>query len=383
MQQGTSSRKSSLLKTNSSRKGVNFDGASEVESPRPTKSRATTPIGRRNRRVATIDPNTKITDVSRMPKSSSKVVVPERDKIFNFRCEGTIGGDSQLNGKRVEWRATFDRPVEQFIYPSLQRYDVETYEEKVKKHEQMHGKKHLINYVSPVNSPRSLPPSLSPRSPIVKYQESLNRIKLEPLPDELLPPFNENIMYIHAPKWSLRLMGEDTKQETVNPQGYTSTIEEINVEGERYLKQQIKEHYANIEKERLERERLGSAGFNIRRRAIGHIEVGPNLDSANGLVSGLSRANKHIRLSYVRLIVAFSRWFCDWFMYGPQYSGLKKRGRQTELQAAVQVHAKQPLNASESMVFNRLRRDLMKTVPNTHRHLLDGIHYYKVSTIHP
>ena len=58
-----------------------------------------------------------------------------------------------------------------------------------------------------------------------------------------------------------------------------------------------------------------------------------------------------------------------------------KQQRQKEVQAAVLAHAVTSEHDSEVASFNNLRRDLLNTVPKSHTHLLDGIHYYRVSSI--
>ena len=43
-------------------------------------------------------------------------------KMYEFACSGTNGRDgSILNGRTLEWKASFELPLEEFVYPSLQR----------------------------------------------------------------------------------------------------------------------------------------------------------------------------------------------------------------------------------------------------------------------
>ena len=47
-------------------------------------------------------------------------MVPKR--IYSYKCGGTLA-NGNLCGKSVEWKVVFDKPIEQFIYPSLQLFD--------------------------------------------------------------------------------------------------------------------------------------------------------------------------------------------------------------------------------------------------------------------
>jgi hypothetical protein len=43
-------------------------------------------------------------------------------KMYEFACSGINGRDgSCLNGRSLEWKASFELPLEEFVYPSLQR----------------------------------------------------------------------------------------------------------------------------------------------------------------------------------------------------------------------------------------------------------------------
>jgi len=51
----------------------------------------------------------------------------EARRVYNYKCNGILTSGN-LSGKQVEWKAVFDKPIEQFIYPSLQlleQYDNE------------------------------------------------------------------------------------------------------------------------------------------------------------------------------------------------------------------------------------------------------------------
>jgi hypothetical protein len=51
-------------------------------------------------------------------KTTDKKLKP--DKIYRFQCNGYLDHGTDKPCKKVEYKAEYDRPVEEFIYPSLQ-----------------------------------------------------------------------------------------------------------------------------------------------------------------------------------------------------------------------------------------------------------------------
>ena len=52
-------------------------------------------------------------------------------RVYKFTCSGQNSKkDSTLNGRNLEWKATFDLPIEEFAYPSLQRYQYDALEDR-------------------------------------------------------------------------------------------------------------------------------------------------------------------------------------------------------------------------------------------------------------
>jgi LPS O-antigen subunit length determinant protein (WzzB/FepE family) len=51
-------------------------------------------------------------------KSADKKLKP--DKIYRFQCQGYLDHGTDKSCKKVEYKAEYNRPVEEFIYPSLQ-----------------------------------------------------------------------------------------------------------------------------------------------------------------------------------------------------------------------------------------------------------------------
>jgi hypothetical protein len=195
----------------------------------------------RSRRMAQINPDVKIIDITRPTRGiGEKKKVANRGEIFKFDCEGDIVAHSNVgtsavnnNGdvkRHVKWHATFDRPIEQLIYPSLQRFDNEAYEEKRKVYKQLHGNHELSvgvattltntagsasikpSITSPglVKSPKSSTQASATSSATVQpslphqysYQEN-HGIKLDLLPEAA--NFPSDFMFIHTPKWTVEV----------------------------------------------------------------------------------------------------------------------------------------------------------------------------------
>jgi hypothetical protein len=202
----------------------------------------------RSRRMAQINPDVKIIDITRQTRGGigEKKKVVNRGEIFKFDCEGDIvahtnnigSSNNGLNNsgdvkRHVKWHATFDRPIEQLIYPSLQRVDNEAYEEKRKVYKQLHGNHELSvgvatsltntagsssikpSITSPgiAKSPKSstqatatsttaVQPSSAPERHQYSYQEN-HGIKLDLLPEAANLP--SDFMFIHTPKWTVEV----------------------------------------------------------------------------------------------------------------------------------------------------------------------------------
>lgn len=183
--------------------------------------------------------------------ATQNFVVPDSDKVFNFKCSGELGGDSIIAGKHVEWKAKFDRPIEELLYPSLQRFDISGYEKKVAQ-AQAQTKK----------VPEPLEPlsvnGTSTKSPMRTRQSSqheIEPIRLEPIPKHLLPT-SEDVMFVHAPQWSVRVTEPSrpgTAGTTITEEGtlvYNSLSEEIDIEGEKFLRDKMKASITDQEDER-------------------------------------------------------------------------------------------------------------------------------------
>lgn len=248
--------------------------------------------------IASVDTSSKPAEVviPRAARSNAaKFVVPDSDKVFGFKCSGEIGGDSLVAGKRVEWKAKFDRPIEELIYPSLQRFDFADYEKK-----QRYRHKQLNEHNGSAKTPSNIK--------YFNHHELDHQIRLDPIPAHLLPA-NQEIVYVHTPQWTVKL-GESPKR----PRSRTNTKdflrddassaasasgldakmafadigEELEMEGERYLRNRMRASIVEREEDRQRREKLALgflAGLS-RRPAIDMqpVNLTPN-DDANVLVS--------------------------------------------------------------------------------------------------
>lgn len=246
---------------------------------------AESPAGNTKRKSST-DGTSKSPELARTIRSSTgKNGVPDSDKVFNFKCSGEIGGDSLVAGKRVEWKAKFDRPIEELIYPSLQRFDIAGYEKKVQ--QRQNGANKMNDHHGSAKTPS-----------MIKYfnnHETDSQIKLEPIPAHLLPA-NEEIVYIHTPQWTVKLGDTvrsrantaDTANALADTPKFASITEEIDIEGERYLRERMRASIAEREEEKKRKEKL-AMGFLLglnRRVAVDlqPVSLDP-LDNAKNLVS--------------------------------------------------------------------------------------------------
>jgi len=193
------------------------------------------------RRAVFTDPplNSHLSRTDPSTKSTEKLVaIPDTDKVFKYSCSGLIGGNSDLTGKHIEWKATFDRPLEHLIYPSLQRF--EAYEAKSKSPKRSYG----------LGDVRMAPSHIHSLDPIVADK----------------PPVHEDAVYLFTPKWTMTIKEVDKPVEHAS---HSSTSDTIETEGERYLREQTREKAAKIAE--LRRKELASSASGARRRREGMV----------------------------------------------------------------------------------------------------------------
>ena len=268
--------------------------------------------GGRSRRITNINPNFKMTELTEVRLDSRQKPLKAPQNAYAFHCGGDLS-----SGKHVEWNATFDKPLEQLIYPSLQRFDMKAYEEKKKNHYRMHGYDSLEAGKVP-------------------------NIQLDPVKITKVDPLDDQKMFLHTPTWTVKITAatpqftttvrtrtatEDStrlRDRTVTEDSirtktlsrttsteeadtadvieeivttYASLASEIEIEGEKYLRQKMKEKYQqSLRNEEIERELLQDEGTptagaaNAERRRLrkrGTLIKPVDLENADLLVSFL------------------------------------------------------------------------------------------------
>lgn len=118
-----------------------------------TSSDASLPYYDKNRRRhGKMDHNVNITEIQRVVRTPAKERVRYEDinrkELYHFECRGDLAPtNGDVERKQITWKATFDRPIEQLIYPSLQRFNNIEYDEH-KKIQSRYGDKSDISFVS-------------------------------------------------------------------------------------------------------------------------------------------------------------------------------------------------------------------------------------------
>lgn len=180
-------------------------------------------------------------------KTTDKLVtIPDTDKIFKYSCSGLIGGKSDLTGKHIEWKATFDRPLEHLIYPSLQRF--EAYETKSKSPKRPYGLADVRMGSLHTYSPDPIATIGGDKPPSAAAAAAVH----------------EDAVYLFTPKWTMSLKDVDKPAEDA---ASSDTSDAIETEGELYLRVQTREKAARISEQRLKD--LASSASGARRRREG------------------------------------------------------------------------------------------------------------------
>lgn len=302
--------------------------------------------------------------------ATPKFVIPDSDKVFNFKCSGELGGDSIIAGKRVEWKAKFDRPIEELLYPSLQRFDIAGYEKKVAQ-SQAQTKR--------ISEPIELQSGTSAKSPSrvrLQSHHETEPIRLEPIPKHLLPA-SEDVMFVHAPQWSVKVSESSrpgTAGTTITDDGnlvYDSLSEEIDIEGEKFLRAKMKASITEQEDDRKRKAQIARG-----------VLVGLNRSSSSdiqytqqpGEYDALERANQLVRLVLFDYAVIVSRKLAKsrilyqclkpigviihstftMFLPFSQYASLLKQSEEKEqLAHMLRRNSKETIYESEIAGFNR------------------------------
>jgi len=185
---------------------MSSDGGSPERKSIHRKSKVNGPGFGRQRRITPINPNIKITEITRLVKSEEserkKIVIPNRSEIYHFVCEGDMDDDKKKDfvetdskKRHIKWSASFDKPIEELIYPSLQRFDNKQYEERRKMYEKLHGHRLYEN-----SSMSSLPNGSNSKA---APNNNTANIKLDLLPEA--QNLRSDMMFLHTPKWSVEI----------------------------------------------------------------------------------------------------------------------------------------------------------------------------------
>lgn len=146
------------------------------------------------RRITQVDPNVQISEIVSIPtRTHANRKKLNRSELYHFECEGDLkvsGSDDKLH---VKWDAKFDRPIEQLIYPSLQRFDNESFEKKRQQYRNLHGSNNeFVAHVSrSIGEPGHVPDH---------FYEGL-QLDFIKGGDEV----QDNILFLYPPKWNVQL----------------------------------------------------------------------------------------------------------------------------------------------------------------------------------
>jgi hypothetical protein len=158
------------------------------------------------RRVTNINPNIKISDITdvtrQVERSYQKAKIPKPDYAYKFQCSGEIGGDRTISGMHVEWSATFNKPVEQLIYPSLQRFDLTTYDQQRKQQHKLHGHNDT-HFVGSSNAEH-----------IESNGQSVTLLRQISSDIDRHTGIEDQKMFIHTPTWTMKLSGVSNNNAT-------------------------------------------------------------------------------------------------------------------------------------------------------------------------
>eukprot|EP01038_Epipyxis_sp_PR26KG_P005255 gene5255-7303_t len=324
------------------------------------------------RRITNINPNLKLADVvSSRPSTANSAASGSNDmtdlddpnyfanrrklkadKSYKFKCGGAIEKAQTLTGKSVEWSATFSKPMEQLIYPSLQRFDNEEYKQKKKFYEKLHGRTldglmRLPSYSS--NSISSHPVSIENYDDSIEVDYYTNQSKL----DAHLQ-VNHQKLFLITPNWTAKITDTEKRDESNNNiEAMTVSIsDEIEQKGESYLRKNLKESY--VTKIRKENEAL-----------LNNTVTEISVDSFQ-----IKMQNIRKKASDIPQVVAYD-----------ENSAENLYATMVKLHNAIDTKSVRPIKLSETSneenAFAAQTKELKGKVPIEHEHLHDGILYYR------
>ena len=245
--------------------------------------------------------------------------------------------NNPLQGTHVEWEANFDRPIEQLIYPSLQRFDPSVH--KKKKDTLLHQIMSGI-YSDHVNEQNTSTPT--------SYHDSNH------LPTYEVEPISSNIeqkMFLVSPKWTIKLSHDNVIRKTLTEKNLKATdkslIDEIDIDGESYLREKLKlEHMEKLKQDQMEKDLAQSIS-----NTLSIVEI----RRARKILQNSNNDNPSLEV-YSSIV------------------GSRSNSSQRDLSLPKKLSTI-PL---EELSYNKHKKYLSTMTPKEQDHLLDGIMYYRV-----
>jgi len=191
----------------------------------------------------------------------SKPLVPKR--IYSYKCGGTLA-NGNLSGKSVEWKVIFDKPIEQFIYPSLQLFDTNENDpshsiakskppENARKFSTIHqlpgSKRHSIG-VSFSDDADDAPPAI--KFPLQRAPSSASLVPRIESEKSQPTPLNIPLSKTHAnTTWEVRVTDEILQEDDdhYHDKNHDRNKQDITNKGESFLRAEMKTSYAKFDQE--------------------------------------------------------------------------------------------------------------------------------------
>jgi hypothetical protein len=265
-----------------------------------------------------------------------KPELPKPNYSYQYNCKGVVKAEgSSLSGHRVEWRTSFDRPLEEMIYPSLQRYDFIP-EDNNSGNLQRAGTSTGKEREKPTNGTKAAT-TIRPRTTQPKLFQGTNEKEKKDDDAVNIGDMSESNAFEEiVPKWSVQI----SQEPVVLTRKARDVFDEISEKGEAFLRKELVHKIRLKEKEKKEREsdpffalKVGGRGKERRRsfQAQGNLHGdGVMQEAAMELVSQLNHLNKIVvHFSLTSLFVACCLSICPSvcaFSMSISYSH-RKRGR--------------------------------------------------------
>lgn len=229
----------------------------------------------------------------------------QASREYKFSCHGEIitkelddNDFIRKVGKHIEWKATFDKPLEQLLYPSLQRFDTTERDKKRKIHEKIHG-------YSPINESNS---NNKNHTTTNRTMENLLTTSSTDFTNHHNSYSNsisnsnsiDDKLFLHTPSWTAIITNNENPTTPNGSKIFTNKnikktlLEEIEYDGEEYLRKKLQKSYleGNTKEKIQHRQQLytpsiptpSSKGNNRRGQAKNLIKAAQELETAEQLV---------------------------------------------------------------------------------------------------